>query len=251
MANLKQFLDVAAFSGVLMMSCMNVIAQSGEGLEQDRPALMAKGRARLNQDMPEKRLNLMTRNLGLTMEQQKKIRPILQEEAAQIETLRGDDTYNREERRSRLQKLNESTYEKIKPVLTPEQQKKHEVARQVIMENRTRQRDTKAGPKMTDNDPDSRLARLTQDLGLSKEQQEKIRPVLLDEFAQLEKLPGNDVLNREQRRLKLQQLNDETYNKVKPFLTSEQKKKYDEIMKKISDRRSLKKSGIGQNQAID
>jgi Spy/CpxP family protein refolding chaperone len=221
---------------------MNVLAQTEQTPDPTVRGPVAKGRAGLNQDMPDRRLNLMTRNLGLTKEQQQKIKPILEEEASQLDLLRGDDSYNRDERRAKLQQLNELTYEKVKPLLTQDQQKKHEMAKQIIKDKRSKQRDTKAGQKMTTNDPDSRLARLTQDLGLTKEQQDKIKPILQDEFIQLEKLPGNDTLNRDQRRIKLQQLNDETYAKIAPVLTPEQKKKHDEIRQKISERRSLKKS---------
>jgi hypothetical protein len=227
---------------VLAISSQEVIAQMEKAPNAERPGPIAKGRTGMSQDMPDKRLNLMIRNLGLTKDQQQKIRPILEEEAVQLDALRGDDSYNRDERRAKLQQLNEATYEKIKPLLTVDQQKKHELAKQTIKENRSKQRDTKARPKMTDNDPDSRLARLTQDLKLSSEQQEKIKPILKEEFAQLEKLPGNDTLNRDQRREKLNELNNATYEKIKPLLTPDQQRKHDEIRQKISERRSLKKA---------
>ncbi|MBT0665200.1 hypothetical protein KI809_12910 [Geobacter pelophilus] len=227
---------------IVALSSQDVIAQTEKAPNAEKPGFAAKGRTGMSLDMPDKRLNLMTRNLGLTKDQQQKIRPILEEEAAQLNALRGNDSYNRDERRAQLQQLNEATYEKIKPYLSPDQQKKHELARQTIKENRSKQRDTKARPKMTANDPDSRLARLTQDLGLSSEQQAKIKPILTEEFAQLEELPGNDTLNRDQRRVKLEGLNDATYEKIKPLLTPEQQKKYSEIKQKISERRSLKKA---------
>lgn len=227
---------------IVAIGSQDAVAQT-EKTSDAASGAKAKGRARMMaQDMPDKRLNLMTRNLGLTKEQQKKIRPILLEEEAQLEALRGDDSFNRDERRAKLQELNEATYEKIRPILTPDQHKKHEMAKQVIRENRTRQKVTKSGPKMTDNDPDSRIARLTEDLGLSKEQQAKILPILQEEFEQLKTLPGNDSLNRDQRRTKLQQLNEATYEKIKPILTPEQQQKHDEIRKKIAERRFLKKS---------
>ncbi|GAM09205.1 hypothetical protein OR1_01479 [Geobacter sp. OR-1] len=244
MAHSKKIIVAVAGLAALALCMQSVIVQTAEaqGVESRSPGV--KGRVGMSQDMPEKRLNLMTRNLGLTKEQQNKIRPILEEEGVQLDALRGDDNYTREERRAKLQQLNEATYEKIKPILSADQQKKHQMAKQVIQENRSKQRDTKARPKMTDNDPDSRLARMTQDLGLSTEQQAKIKPILQDEFAQLEKMPGNDTLNRDQRREKLRELNDATFEKVKPILTPEQQKKYEDIRIKISERRSLKKSKV-------
>ncbi len=195
---------------------------------------------------PSQRLELMTRNLKLSPEQQAKIKPILAEEFAQLEALRGNDTYNRDERRSRLQELNQSTYDKIRPLLTPDQQKKHEEVKQVIKERRSKARGSRPIPQTVKgpalNDPDRRLKNLKVDLALTDEQLAKIKPILVEEFAQLDKLKGNDTINREERRAKLQELSSETYEKMKQVLTPAQVRKYEQIRQKISDRRALKKS---------
>jgi Spy/CpxP family protein refolding chaperone len=191
------------------------------------------------------RLERMTKELGLTKEQQDKLKPILEDEFGKLQELQGNDTLNRDERRARLQELNESTYGRIRPILTPEQQKKHDAAKQIIRERRSQQRATKpgmgpfSGPTLSD--PDRRVAHMAIDLKLSEEQQAKIRPIVAEEFAQLEKLHGNDAINRAERRTRLQALNQATYEKIKPILTPEQLVQYEKIDKKIKDRRSLKK----------
>jgi Spy/CpxP family protein refolding chaperone len=206
----------------------------------------AMNRGKWGADELAQRLGRMTRDLGLTEEQQAKIKPILTDEYAQLEKLRGNDTFNRDERRAALQKLNESTFEKIQPILTPEQQKKQEELKKYIKERRHQQRGSKPGPDQTRgaalSDPERRLEHLTLELTLTAEQQARIKPILEGEFAQLEKVRGNDALNRDERRARLQELNLATYEEIKPVLTPEQLKKYDGIKQKIKDRRSMKKS---------
>ena len=206
----------------------------------------AMNRGKWGADELDRRLDRMTRQLGLTEEQHAKIKTILAEEYAQLEKLRGNETFNRDERRAKLQELNESTWEKIKPILTPEQQKKSEEVRKYIKERRHKQRGSKPGPDQTRgaalSDPDRRLSHMTLELKLTEEQQAQIKPILAEEFVQLEKLRGNETMNRADRRARLQELNQATYEKIKPLLTPDQLKKYDEIRQKIKDRRAMKKS---------
>jgi hypothetical protein len=190
---------------------------------------------------PDYRLNLMTRKLGLSEEQRIKIKPILDQELAQLEALRSNDTYNRDQRRAKLQQLNKETSDKIRPFLTPEQQKSQDEAKQKISVNRAKERSTRPGPNPGENDPDSRLRRLTTDLTLTAEQQTKIKPILQEEFTQLEALRGNDSYNREQRRAKLLEMNKTTSEKIKAQITPAQQKIYDDIRQKIEDRRSQTK----------
>lgn len=239
------------FSGILFL-CITIIfsqqyasAQPEPGPESGRgPVAMKRGRSAMFG--ADYRLELMTRNLGLTAEQQAKIKPILAEESSRMEELRGNDRYNRDERRARLQELNKQTNEIIKPILTQEQQSKYEEVKQKITRNRSKTRSTRPGPNPGENDPDSRMKRLTDDLGLTSEQQASIRPIVAAEFTGLEALRGNDTYNREQRRSRLLQLNTETYAKIKPLLTPEQLKKYVAIEDKIIDRRTQTKKQSGK-----
>lgn len=232
---------------VIMVICGTLIAGLQPALAQlDQEPAAGRGPATMRRNMgalsqPDKRLNLMTQTLGLTKEQQEKIKPILAEEYGQLEALRGNDTLNRDERRTRLRQLNESTYEKVKPLLTPLQQQKHDEMKKMIGENRAKKRKTRPGPSPEENTPEKRLSRLTLYLGLTPEQQVKIKPILEEEYAQLESFRGNDTINREQRRVKLQALNESTYEKIKPVLTPEQQKKHNEIRQRITERRSQNK----------
>lgn len=237
----KRFFGIVVTCGALAIGAQTVAAQTEPGPPAGRgPAAMKRGAA--PGYGPEYRLDLMTRRLDLTEEQQSKIKLILEEEDAQLRALRGNDSYNRDERRSRLQELNTSTYEKIRPILTPEQQAKHEKAKEIISEKRSKNRGSRPGPDQDSNEPAYRISRLTADLKLTAEQQARIKPILSEEERQLEKLRGNDTYNREQRRSRLQELNQISYDRIKPILTPEQLKKFDKISVIITERRNQNKN---------
>ncbi len=241
MSQAKRFIGILAACGVLSAGTQAVMAQTEPGTPVSRgPAAMK--RAKPDMYGPEYRLEMMTHRLGLSEEQQAKIKPILAEEDLQLKALRGNDSYNRDERRSRLQELNTATYDKIRPILTPEQQKKHEQAKKIIREKRSNIRSSRPGPNQDGNDSEKRIQRLTLDLGLTAEQQAKIKPILDEENLQLETLRGNDTYNREQRRVKLQELNQISSDKIRPILTAEQQGKFDEIKLKIIERRNQNKN---------
>jgi Spy/CpxP family protein refolding chaperone len=207
----------------------------GRGPE-GRPAMK-----RANLSEPDSRLKLLNRNLNLSKEQQEKIKPILEEEYKQLEALRGNDTLNRDDRNTKLQALVQASSDKIKPLLTAEQQAKYEQIKQTIRERRLQNKGNRAVPPLSVKDAERRLNRLTRDLTLTKEQQDKIKPILDEETAQLDALRGNDTVSREERRTKLQTLNQATAEKIKPLLTADQQKKFSEIQQRVSELRAQKK----------
>ncbi len=73
---------------------------------------------------PEQRLQHMTKMLNLTPEQQEKIKPMLENQSTQMQSLHQDTTMSREDRMAKAQQLRQTTDEQIKGVLTPDQQQK-------------------------------------------------------------------------------------------------------------------------------
>jgi len=203
------------------------------------PAAMMKPKGELGD--PDKRLQLMKTNLGLSAEQVAQIRPIIVAEQAEIEKLRGDSTLNRDQRRAKLEELNKDSAGKIRVLLTPEQQLNYDATKDKITENRSKARSKRPGTPPVEFTPEKRLARLTDHLKLSKEQQVLIMPLLENEYSQLKELPANDSYNREQRRARLQQITGETNAKMMMLLTPEQQKHYTETKATMIDRRSQKK----------
>jgi periplasmic protein CpxP/Spy len=73
----------------------------------------------------EQRLQRMTQQLNLTDDQQQKLKPILDNESTQMQTLRSDSSLTQEERMAKMKEIRQSTSEQIKPILTADQQAKY------------------------------------------------------------------------------------------------------------------------------
>lgn len=81
--------------------------------------------------------------------------------------------------------------------------------------------------------PDVQLKRLTGGLKLTAEQQEQIRPVLVDEYAKLKEIRRDENLNPKQIQMKVEELRTATIAKMQSYMTPEQKEKHDLISKEI------------------
>jgi len=72
----------------------------------------------------DRRLEHMTKMLNLTTDQQAKIKPLLETEQTQMQSLRSDSSLSPDDRRAKAQQLRESTHQQINGILTAEQQQK-------------------------------------------------------------------------------------------------------------------------------
>jgi len=82
------------------------------------------------------RLERMGQHLQLTDDQKAKIKPLLEAEVAQAKAIHEDSSLSRQQKMEKFQKLRSSTHDKIKPILTPEQQKKLEEMQEKAKERR-------------------------------------------------------------------------------------------------------------------
>jgi hypothetical protein len=74
----------------------------------------------------DERLQRLTQALDLTADQQQKIRPILENETQQMDSLRGDTSIPRDQRWDKARAIMDNTKSQIKPLLNPDQQKKYD-----------------------------------------------------------------------------------------------------------------------------
>jgi Spy/CpxP family protein refolding chaperone len=81
-----------------------------------------------------------------------------------------------------------------------------------------------------------RLENMTKQLGLSIEQQAEIKKILLDENIRLKDFRANANQNAVENKAKMQELRNDTNNKIRLILTTEQQKNRDVYIKDISDR---------------
>ena len=115
----KTFLRTAAMA-CLLLGAMAVLAQ-----DQAAPPQGGGGRQRGQMPTPEQRLQRMTQALNLTDDQQAKIKPILENESTQMQSLRSDTSLSQDDRMAKMKQIRENTASQINPILTPDQQKQY------------------------------------------------------------------------------------------------------------------------------
>ena len=85
---------------------------------------------------PDQHLQMLTKQLNLTQEQQDKIRPILQDQHTKMQQMmQNNQNASQDDRRSQMKELHENTVSQIKAVLNPDQQKKFDQMQQNMMEH--------------------------------------------------------------------------------------------------------------------
>lgn len=85
---------------------------------------------------PDQRLAHMTKKYKLTADQQNQIKPILQDEQQQMQSMRSDTTSSREDKMAKMKSTHEASNQKIEAVLTDEQKQKFEADQQKMQERR-------------------------------------------------------------------------------------------------------------------
>lgn len=75
---------------------------------------------------PDRQLQHLTRELGLSSDQQAQIKPLLVDRQQKMEALMQDQTVSREDRHARMQSIRQESQSKIEAVLTDTQKQKFE-----------------------------------------------------------------------------------------------------------------------------
>jgi len=73
---------------------------------------------------PEKRTEMLTKQLKLTSDQQPRVLDILKSEQSQMEKLRSDSSLSQDDRRSKMMDIHKSSNDQIRALLDSDQQKK-------------------------------------------------------------------------------------------------------------------------------
>ncbi len=185
-----------------------------------QPATAGPGMTKMSQS--KNRMTRISMGLDLTEEQKAKIKPILEEESVKVNAVLEDSTLSRQQKRTRVRDIHTATFERIKPLLTAEQLKKHEELMKSGngMNNSMRQ--------MT---PANRLQKLSAALDLTEEQKAKIKPIFEDESAKIKSILEDSTLSRQQKRSKVRDIHAATFEQIKSVLTPEQLKKHEQMMK--------------------
>jgi Spy/CpxP family protein refolding chaperone len=85
---------------------------------------------------PDQMLAHMTKRYNLTTDQQSQIKPILQDQQQQMQSLRSDTASSREDKMAKMQSIHEASTQKIEAVLTDQQKQKFEADQQKMQQHR-------------------------------------------------------------------------------------------------------------------
>lgn len=77
---------------------------------------------------------------------------------------------------------------------------------------------------------DQRLQRMSQQLNLSADQQQQIKPILENESKQMQALREDTSLSQDDRRSRMMQIRQQSASQIKPILNADQQKQFDEMM---------------------
>lgn len=78
--------------------------------------------------------------------------------------------------------------------------------------------------------PEQQLAKLTQELGLTSDQQQQILPMLQDQQQKMQALQLDGSLSMDDRRTQVQAIRKDTNTQIETALTDEQKQKFEASM---------------------
>ena len=96
-------------------------SQSGQGHGQGRGEGHGQGMM-----SPDAMLEHMSQELSLTDDQKAKLKPILEDQAKQMQELRKDTSSSDQDRHAKMKQIHESTMSQVRPILNADQQKKLE-----------------------------------------------------------------------------------------------------------------------------
>jgi periplasmic protein CpxP/Spy len=114
------------YLSVLLLFCLagmatTVVAQENNEGQQSTPTQHMRGHGQFD---PAKRTERLTKQLGLSADQQAKVLDTFKSEQSQMEALRSDSSVSQDDRRAKMMDIHKSTNDQVRSVLNQDQQKK-------------------------------------------------------------------------------------------------------------------------------
>ncbi|HVK02108.1 MAG TPA: hypothetical protein VM490_01415 [Armatimonadaceae bacterium] len=203
------------FAAVLSISALTLTATVSHAQEQGQQRRPGAGQRRAGGGQRGGAGGVMAiqqalQAVGLTDEQKGKIEPLVAKFREETRAIGSDVTP--EQRREKVQALNQKFLSDVEAVLTPEQKTKFQAELQKARQN--------AG---------NPAARIPQQLNLTEEQKTKAEPILKEFGDAWTKLQQDRTVERAARTEKTQALVADLKTKLRPILTPEQQKQLEEI----------------------
>ena len=154
---MRRISTVLLISALSMAGASLAIAENGDPAAKESIAakkVKARGADERMMPEPQVQLNRLSKGLQLTAEQQKQIKPMLEEEYASLKKIREDENLSPKQIQAQIEALRTATVAKVRAVLTPEQAEKYDTVSSEIKsnkqkrmkENRKERLGTKADP---------------------------------------------------------------------------------------------------------
>lgn len=176
----------------------------------------AQGPQRRRGPSPEQAIQRLAERLNLTDDQKSTIESYFADQRSQLEVLRNDSTLTREQKQQRRREITQQTREKIRSVLTVEQQQQAEQLRSEARQRRQERAEERF-------DATARLLELTPD------QKTQMQSFLENQRAQMQALRSDSSLTPEQRREQAQAIRQQTRSNIGSLLTPEQQQKMQDL----------------------
>lgn len=197
--NRQTLIALAAVAGVLSFQPLTRAADT------NAPAAPAGG---AHPGAWRERMQETARELNLTDEQKEKLQTVIRGQMEKLRDLRQDANLSPPEKREKLQAIREEITAEVKKVLTPEQFEKWN-AKQAQL----------AGGA---GGPQARLQEAIQNLNLTDEQKEQLKPLYQEQMEKLRDLHQDTSLSIPEKLDKLKAMQKEIAPKLKKVLDAEQ-----------------------------
>ena len=201
-----------AILAALTFGCAVAFAASAP--DPNSPAHKNKGQAA--QRPARDFLQQLSEKLNLTDAQKTAIKPILAAEANEIKAVHQDSSLSNEQKQAKIKEIRDNSREKIKALLTPEQQKTFAEMKD------------QAGNRMRERFQ-NRLTVLAEKLNLTDEQKAAINPILATEVNDIKAVMQDNSISKEQKQSKIADIRDASDKKINALLTPEQQAKWAQL----------------------
>ena len=95
---------------------------------------------------------------------------------------------------------------------------------------------------------DDQVKRMTKQLSLNDDQQQKLKPILEDQRKQMQQLRNDSSLSQDEKFSKMRDLHEKASSEIKALLTQDQQKKFDEIQQKRRERWESRQDGASDKE---
>jgi len=122
-----------ALSGLLAFGATTALCAQDNSGQPQQQGQWGHGRGGMN---PDEQLKHMTKELGLSSDQQSQIRPVLQDRQQKIQAVFQDQSLSREDRHSKMMAIRTDSEGKITALLTDQQKQKYQAMQERMQERR-------------------------------------------------------------------------------------------------------------------